>query len=244
MAHRRKSPPARAAKGEAKLHPPMPARFPLRRFAIGPYPDVYADGCYGSGDHDTADLCAQWRAALAAEEAASAATLGNYIAGSGALLSLTSIILVLVVVGQTRKSNRIAEQTAERQLRAYVFPQTVLIVGMAEKRPIVTTIIENSGQTPAYNAIISVNSAIMRVGQEKFVEKQTAGPMVIPPHGTSTHTNFLKPDVISNTEAGLVSGELRLYVFGSVQHVDCFMARRKSTFRHLFSYRNSLAMGK
>lgn len=75
-----------------------------------PRPDKNDDRCYEADDHDSADLCAQWRAALAAEKAAETAEWGNYVGVASALLSFVSIVLVLIALGQTRKANRISEE--------------------------------------------------------------------------------------------------------------------------------------
>ena len=48
------------------------------------YPDKEAESCYTAKDHDSADLCAQWRAAIAAEKAAKATEGGNLVGGIGA----------------------------------------------------------------------------------------------------------------------------------------------------------------
>ncbi len=74
------------------------------------YPDKNAEDCYGAANHDSADLCAQWRAAVAAEKAASAAVAADWIAGGGALISLVSIVLIFIALLQTRNANRIAKR--------------------------------------------------------------------------------------------------------------------------------------
>src|SRR5688500_299527 len=45
-----------------------PTAQPTPRYA--PYPSWQADACYNAKDHNAAALCAQWRAAVAAEKAA------------------------------------------------------------------------------------------------------------------------------------------------------------------------------
>lgn len=53
---------------------PAPATSPEE---YAPCPDVNAESCYKAKNHDSADLCAQWRAAVAAEKATDAAKWGN-----------------------------------------------------------------------------------------------------------------------------------------------------------------------
>lgn len=80
----------------------------------------YAEACNHPKDNNSAELCAQWRASIAAERSADAQITANYITGAGAFLSFVSIVLVLVALGQTRKANRVASATARHQLRAYI----------------------------------------------------------------------------------------------------------------------------
>jgi hypothetical protein len=82
-----------------------------------PHSDKYAESCYYANNHDTADLCAQWRAAIAAEKAADATTWANWISTAGAILSFVSIVLVLIALGQTRKANRLTMKANARATR-------------------------------------------------------------------------------------------------------------------------------
>lgn len=82
-----------------------------------PYADKYAEACYNADNHDSADLCAQWRAAIAAEKSADATTWANWISTGGALLSFVSIVLVIVALGQTRKANRLTMKANVRSTR-------------------------------------------------------------------------------------------------------------------------------
>ena len=59
-------PPKEQTQGKPSAHETeQPASKPY-----APYPGYNPDPCYQAKDHDTADLCAQWRAAIAAEKAA------------------------------------------------------------------------------------------------------------------------------------------------------------------------------
>ena len=102
------APPKKDAVTPQATSQPRRATSPLPDYT--PYPNRYADSCYGDKNHDTADLCAQWRAAVAAEKATDTAYWSNWIAGAGAMLSFVSIILVVIALGQTRKANRISKR--------------------------------------------------------------------------------------------------------------------------------------
>ncbi len=150
------------------------------------YADMNATECYQADNHDAADLCAQWRAALAAEKAAEAARLGNYIGAVAALLSLGSIALVVMALKQTEKSLRLAhrdratatrravaaageaaaalaiareqvaisDDTAKRQLRAYITVEPCGINQAEKGLHRVPLLLENQGATPAKNVMV------------------------------------------------------------------------------------------
>jgi hypothetical protein len=115
------SPPAKNEKQTATANKQEPANSASAVNDIyKPYPDKYADSCYKADDHDSADLCAQWRAAIAAEKAAAATTWANWISTAGAILSFVSIVLVLIALGQTRKANRLTMKANARSTRQAV----------------------------------------------------------------------------------------------------------------------------
>ncbi|WP_296615545.1 hypothetical protein [Sphingomonas sp.] len=102
---------------------PAPSESPPYR----PYRDRYSDGCYSAQNHDTADLCAQWRAAIAAEKAADEARLATIAAIVGTVLSLITVGGLIVTIWQTngalgeaRRGNRLNllfERRSRREAR-------------------------------------------------------------------------------------------------------------------------------
>lgn len=105
-----KAGPASNAQSEKPPANPLPVRIIGDDYA--PYPNYKDERCYKEANHDRADLCAQWRAARAAEDAADATRFANFIAVGGALLSFISVVLVVIALSQTRKANRIAHSSA------------------------------------------------------------------------------------------------------------------------------------
>lgn len=91
------------------------------------------------------DLCAQWKAADAAADAAGWAKWGTWISGVG-------LIAVAIAIFLTIQFNRIARDTAKRQLRAYmsIEPKGILEAGDDGIAQAVV-FMHNTGQTPAYN---------------------------------------------------------------------------------------------
>jgi hypothetical protein len=119
------SPPTKQEKQAATADKQEPAKAAA---AISdeykPQPDMYAESCYKADNHDSADFCAQWRSAIAAEKAADATIWGNSISTAGALLSFVSIVLVLIALGQTRKANRLTMKANARATRQAVASAT------------------------------------------------------------------------------------------------------------------------
>ena len=101
--------------------------------------------------HDARDLDAQMRAANAAEDQIFPAWLG-------ALLSFAGTGLIVWTLFLTRKANAIAQDTARRQLRAYIGCEFVRVEKLSNGNYVARVFINNFGQTPAlklrYAAII------------------------------------------------------------------------------------------
>ena len=83
-----------------------------------PYPNKYADACYRAESHDTADLCAQWRAALAAEESAEIAWWGNWLSVIGASLTLVGTGFIYWTLRETRRTANAAVSAVDEAGRA------------------------------------------------------------------------------------------------------------------------------
>ena len=131
-----------------------PPAAPTLNYA--PHPNVKADNCYQAKDHDAADLCAQWRAALAAEKSANFTWWGNLIGGAAALFSAASVILVIFALRQTEKSlkaardaNSIAREIGEAQTRAHVHIDSAK-VGFLGNLLSLDVVYKNTGQSPAH----------------------------------------------------------------------------------------------
>ncbi|WP_147418770.1 hypothetical protein [Sphingobium terrigena] len=91
------------------------------------YPERYSDACYKSPDHDKADLCAQWRAAIAAEKAAKEAARATNWAIIATLLSAAGVGGLIYTLFQTngalteaRRGNRITMKANARATRQAV----------------------------------------------------------------------------------------------------------------------------
>jgi hypothetical protein len=124
-----------------------------------PYGPLSGDPCYRSQNHDTADLCAQWRAAFAAEKAARAAQQAVVWTIVGTVLSFAALAALIWTLRQTeralaeaKRGNEISEKTAERELRPWIKIETIVTKFVAEDDGFqigYETIFTNIGQTVA-----------------------------------------------------------------------------------------------
>jgi len=128
---------------------PAPATSPSPDFAA--YRGYDPDPCYHAKDHDAADLCAQWRASIAAEKAAHEARRATTWSIVATLLNVISLLLVAFALFVTIQANTIARKIGQAQTRAYL---SIKSLG-GKKTPtglVFRVVVQNSGQSPALAA--------------------------------------------------------------------------------------------
>jgi hypothetical protein len=128
------NPPAQYTNGHSAAHntsqTPSAVASPLPRLAtspsdkFAPYGGYNPDPCYKAQSHDAADLCAQWRAAIAAEKAAHEARRTSTWSIVATVLSAIAVFGLIVTIWQTwgalgeaRRSNLIAQRGNARATR-------------------------------------------------------------------------------------------------------------------------------
>jgi hypothetical protein len=146
-----------------------------------------------------------------------------------AMLVFVTVWLVLV----TRDLVRGAENTAKRQLRAYVFLDPAKEFTFV-RRPSTTATVEveihvkNLGLTPAHDVVAD---SWMTVGHWTLAQEfMFTGPpgdaphtrSVVPPGGSvHFHTGTVRPFTPEELSA-LENGELRVYIYGQIRYNDAF----------------------
>ncbi len=169
-----------ATSAEKKQQRPTPSPTPSR--SPGPiarpitetdppfhaHPDMLDEACYEDRSHDRADLCAQWRAALAAERAADNAATANRLAGCSLLVGLIGFIALLDNLMQMRRSNGLAKsaltdnrQIGEAQARCYLSLEELFFHIGEDDQPRLTATLRNSGASPALDLGLA---AVLRYG--------------------------------------------------------------------------------
>jgi hypothetical protein len=134
----------------------------------------------------------------------------------------------------TRDSVKLAEATAERQLRAYVFIQDVNIL-LRENDTIIDVTVKflNSGRTPGYDLRTTFKAEIKAPPTTGSPYTELALPeaksIIAPRAGIDIGPNRL---VLQDGDlAGLRDGSRTLYIWGRVDYVDAFKQDRYFIFQ-------------
>ena len=237
----------------AAQHPAQQQRDPAQpaqteqQPPFAPYEPLSADPCYRSKNHDTADLCAQWRAAFAAEKASKAARdavtwtiVGTFLSAIALLGLFLTLRQTEQALGEARKGNEISEATAKRELRAYLVPTDQQVVDLATgKRAAFAVNLHNSGQTPAYDVrlvtVVHATTGDPDTERILFREKPKGGTSfsrdVIAGGAFKPHRNRAHTEWDANMMQMVAQNHLKVIFAGIISYRDIFGKRHLSTFR-------------
>lgn len=196
------------------------------------YPEVYAHRCYASENHDSADLCAQWRAALAAEKASTVSEQSLWLAILGAFLSFFSVIFVVIALAKTQESNDLSRQQfdaaredaketarladeanliAEKNSRPYVFLEDLgLRFGTddhGQRSAVWQFALTNHGRTPA---ILDTLDAVVCRGkvepaQPRLEHEHWGADNILRAGGSKTYERRLGGKITANSTFWLIT---------------------------------------
>jgi hypothetical protein len=174
--------------------------------------------------------------------------LGTFIGWLGAFSdfiehhigAITAIIAGAAVI-QWRETRK----TAERQLRAYVlnFSTTIFDGGSMNPKPFVDragqpgTVVEikNFGQTPALEVVHWSEIEVAPVSREQYIKAPETltkiSTSVIGPGHTSNNSRWLNRALSTQEIDGIKNGTFAIYVYGRIEYVDAFKAKRWSTYK-------------
>src|ERR1051326_12118 len=127
----------------------------------------------------------------------------------------------------------VSRQTAQRQLRAYVFVLNGRVARGMDNRLEATLTIQNSGQTPAYEFI---SETAIRVAPPEldsgFSEEGHSGQKLsIPPGGEIPLKIFSKGIFSLDDQNRYARNALKIFVFGTLTYRDAFRIKRVTEFR-------------
>lgn len=215
-----------------------PSTQPVANYS--PYPDREAESCYESQDHDAADLCAQWRAATAAEEAADASYQSNIIGSAGAVLSFISVLLIVWTLCLTRQANKISRNAAHADLRPYVYVSQKeltfdeMLPGMISSFGFITLTMKNYGRTPAKNVVFEASAEIGGYWSEPPPLPQREAVKIhhgdIPPDATVEQDGYSVSDLAAE-QPSLRNGTKSVFVWGKITYTDAAGGAYETNFR-------------
>lgn len=208
---------------------------------------IYRSACGESGDHDEQDLCEQRRMSQAAIDAVWWARAQTLLGIAGFVAIVTTLLFTASATRAASKaaraaqdSVRVASDTAERELRAYVSLSEVRIDNLNEGQPFKVTLkIKNVGQTPAkeFGAWAQVfyrpHSDDGKIqftisGRRSVTEMGPVGEYSIPLRAQ------MLPQAINFSD--IASGQMYVIVAGFYSYRDIFKRRRRGIFRYFVRY--------
>lgn len=200
--------------------------------------------CANPRGHDEADLCAQWRAAVAAEQGAWAGVWSMRFTVAGAIFSAFGLLALISTLQQgrralarARKANRIADRASKNGLRAYlVFHIEVIEISLKVPSPYIDVkfSIINTGQTPAKDIRISRRLKVGKPFEDDdfFIHKvwkPTQSRLIL---GSGQEAPRQKRYGLTIGDARDIQlGKKHIYFYGEAQYEDIFGKMQRLEFR-------------
>jgi hypothetical protein len=207
-----------------------------------------------------ADLCQQWRAAEAAEQAAAAAQKNAEVAertvaltrllmllGAVAtgLLLLMFIPLIAAALAARRAARGAGAGTTQRtdredEVRAYVDVDKLEFIETPESEGIVKVkvVFRNTGQTPAFKTRSATQVGIRDVADEDLIPvmplPDRAANSARPRLGRdATTVDIVECDSTPSLADRVMNGDATIVVWGWAEYMDVFDRKRKTSFQYL-----------
>ncbi|WP_311275736.1 hypothetical protein [Methylobacterium sp. WCS2018Hpa-22] len=204
--------------------------------------------CKRGQENRNSDLCAQWKAADSASDAALWGFLSFIVGIFGTIGLLINIIYTHRAVSVADKSVVESRRMGEVQNRAYlqIISKSSKIVFDKDSgciSPQVEVVVKNTGQTPAREVkIVAVHSKVWK-GSTSFpkadvinypgtnileIGSQTEGKLVISPLGYGATTEWISKQISRSPHAGIIMNGA---IFGYITFDDVFSINRTIRFR-------------
>lgn len=198
----------------------------------------YERPCDRAQDNRQSDLCAQWKAADAARDAADYARLQFWASLFGIAGLILTLWLTRSAVRAAQASVAVAQDTGKRQLRAYLVSKKFRVTGIIpEHIPKVHFELKNVGQTPAYAVQMRSEVHIMptvpfTAFKVRFGGDIVGGSRAVIGAGEPSEISYPFWDRLTPAEVlDIRSGRSSIVAFGAVSYRDIFKRRRLLTFK-------------
>ena len=191
--------------------------------------------CEAAQQRENSDLIAQESMADSTKEIAGLTEWQLYVGGFGILLLVGTLLLTIKSTNAAIQANRIARESAERQLRAYVCV-TVVRLRFYGHRVRATTVVTNHGTTPAY--ALRTQSGLMLApfpsdtpfeGWNDSAEDESVA--IVGPEQPSEDFNEIA--ITNDQHDALRAGDMALYAFGEYRYRDAFKRDRFIKYRFM-----------
>jgi hypothetical protein len=202
----------------------------LNREKDEPKADWTNTKCGQPQTHDEADLCEQRRMAKSAEDTVWLNRLQTGLGVIGAFILFVTLALTIWATRAAIKSAdaahasvRLAEKTAEQQLRAYVtITEAEIRTFWSYGDPTFAAfvIFKNSGQTPAYDFRVWVGAEICRHDEPPFAKiyEGDSSMSILGPDLTVHTTSKWEP--VAGMREQIALGGYRIFVWGQARYVS------------------------
>ena len=158
------------------------------------------------------------------------------------VMAIFTVVLGLATVflySATRDLVENADQTAQRQLRAYVFVKDAFVRNIdGPDRFAVHTYLKNFGQTPAYRYSVKGAAKYTPFPNTDFSRDpkgdQRVLQSILAPGGESAFVVDLPLTMTDEIKAALKSGQTAIYSFGIIEYDDAFKKHHTANFRFMF----------
>lgn len=176
-------------------------------------------------------------------------TIANILRAYSELLTALSTALLAVITWMLVSLGKDQGNTTRRQLRAYVFSETsVLIDGTDIKppphidrtdQPGIAMTIKNSGQTPASSVVHWSEMQVATIDREWAMNPPAKldrlSPSIISPQGINNKFMWLNRPLSAQEKLGIQNGTYAIYLYGRIEYVDAFQMPHWSIYRLRYS---------
>lgn len=141
---------------------------------------------------------------------------------------------------QTEQIIKRMEDTAEKELRAYVCIGGAEIGFVQERAPVINVEIKNFGKTPAYNVQMWIGAAFgacpipANVRLQPKPDSVRMSTSTMAPRGKPYTLPFQHPIIPEFAMSILGTPELTMYIYGEIKYVDAFKKERHTNYRLMF----------
>jgi hypothetical protein len=218
-------------------------------------PPVYERPCQEGRDNRESDLCAQWKAADSASEAAWWAMIATFVTALGTIGLFWQIKLTREAVQDTGKAtdamvdaNKIAMLNAVRQSRPYVYPSRAWFTIDETGQPVAYIENKNFGNTPAINLrgwkhtwveCFPLHDALPEAPNDVIMSSAVVGP-----GQTSESVQEHGAPLNDYSITRIRDGSAALYVYGYDTYIDTFGKEHFSRFIYFARGADALERGR